>query len=76
MGNFVSKGLNIAAVCLALYAPAGIQAQVETPNTLRISEAGKVATLDAAALKSKTRKTVTVSNGHTNESEIYSGVLL
>ncbi len=46
------------------------------PNTLRISEAGKVATLDAAVLKSKTRKTVTVTNGHSNQSEEYSGVLL
>ena len=76
MGNFASKGWNVAAICLVLFSTAGIQAQVESANTLRISEAGKVATLDAAALKSKTRKTVTVTNGHSNQSEEYSGVLL
>lgn len=76
MWNFASKGLSIAAICLVLYGTTRIQSQVESANTLRISDGGKVETLDAAALKARTRKTVTVSNGHTSESEVYSGVLL
>jgi hypothetical protein len=76
MLKFASKGLNIAAICLILFGTAGIQAQVESANSLRISDGGKVEVLDTAALKNQARKTVTVRNGHSNESEVYSGVLL
>lgn len=76
MRNFVLQGLNIAAICLVLGGAAGVQAQVATAMNLTVSEGTKVATLDAAALKARTRKTVTVTNGHTNASEEYSGVLL
>ena len=74
--SFASRGRNIAAISLVLFGAVGVRAQVATATSLTVSEGGKVATLDASALKAKTRKTVTVTNGHTNQSEEYSGVLL
>lgn len=76
MRGIVSRGLNIAAVSLVLCSAVGIRAQVATATSLKVTEGTNVSTLDAAALKTKTRKTVTVTNGHTNQSEEYSGVLL
>ena len=76
MGNFVSKGLNIAAVSLrSLRSPRASRPRLKRQIRCESPRQEKSRPSTRPHLKSKTRKTVTVSNGHTNESEIYSGVL-